>query len=350
MFCSVIGGQRVFVENKKILVFGGTGSLGQALIRRLARQNSLVMFSRDEAKHWTLRNQYIQDFNLSFIVGDVRDKDRVKQAIKQSRPDIIIHAAALKQVETCELSPDESIKTNVLGVQNVVESVLALEASVANLEKMLLVSTDKACAPTNVYGMCKAISERIVTSASKLSNKTSFIGVRYGNVLESRGSIIPLFRFQGELGKNITLTHNQMTRFIMTLDESISLIEATINSANSGEIWLPKLKSMKIKDLAEIFAERYKCEIVETGIRPGEKIHEQLISEPESLRTIEEKNYFRMGPAFEETKSVGKSFAYSSQEKNLQKADLKEYLQRLNIFETDLKNFVGKTIEEIRTN
>lgn len=339
----------MFVDGKKILVFGGTGSLGQALIRRLARQNSLVMFSRDEAKHWTLKNQYIQDFNLSFIVGDVRDKDRVHLAIKQSRPDIIIHAAALKQVETCELSPDESIKTNVLGVQNVVDSVLALESAIANLEKMLLVSTDKACAPTNVYGMCKAISERIVTSASKQTNKISFIGVRYGNVLESRGSIIPLFRFQGEQKKNITLTHNDMTRFIMTLDESIDLILATINSANSGEVWLPKLKSMKIRDLAEIFAEKYKCEIVETGIRPGEKIHEQLISEPESIRTIQEGNYFRMSPAFEEAQNNGKSFAYSSQEGNLQKADLYEYLLRLNIFETDLKSFVGKSIEEIRT-
>ena len=150
------------LENKTVLIFGGTGSLGQALIRRLSEKNHLILFSRDEAKHWTIKNHLGPNQNISFAVGDIRDKQRVSDVLRGFNPQVIIIAAALKQVDTCENSPYESIQTNVLGVKNVIESALELEYQLTNLETVLLVSTDKACAPTNVYGMCKAIGERIV--------------------------------------------------------------------------------------------------------------------------------------------------------------------------------------------
>lgn len=338
------------VEGKKILVFGGTGSLGQALVRRLAKANSLTLFSRDEAKHWTLRNSYEGLYQVDFALGDIRDKQRVFSVIQDLRPHIIILAAALKQVDTCERTPDESIKTNILGVNNVIESTLTLKAEISNLETVLLISTDKACAPTNVYGMCKAISERTVTSASLLSEKIRFMAVRYGNVLESRGSIIPLFQHQGESGKSITLTHRDMTRFIMTIDESIDLIQSTIQNGESGQVWLPKLKAMRIIDLAEIFAEKYATKVIETGIRPGEKIHEYLISEPESLRVVNDDLYYKLQPSFRDIQGAQSTFSYSSQSGVLSRTDLKLYLEKLNILEKNINEFVGKKIEEIRTN
>lgn len=336
------------ISRKKILVIGGTGSLGQALMRRFSGTNNVFLFSRDEAKHWTIRNQVGSNNNIQFIVGDIRDATRVTQVIREINPHIIILAAALKQVDTCERAPSESIQTNVTGISNVVNSVLLNQPFLVDLETVLMVSTDKACAPTNVYGMCKALSERIITSASLFSDKIKFIGVRYGNVLESRGSIIPLFRYQCENSQTITITHPEMTRFIMTLDESINLIEDTISGARTGEIWLPRLKSMKIKDLAEIFAFKYGKDIKEIGIRPGEKLHEDLVSEPESIRVRVEGNLMKMSPSYLDSTLENSSFIFSSKNSLLNKVNLQSYLEEIGIFTKPLDQFLGRSIEEIR--
>ncbi len=334
---------------KKVLIFGGTGSLGRALVRRLSRDNELILFSRDEAKHWTIKNQLSADQNVRFVVGDMRDEARVEEALLRVNPDAVIIASALKQVDTCELSPYESVQTNILGIRNVVEAVTRQVDRLSQLDAVLMVSTDKACAPANVYGMCKAIAERLVTSSSLAFDRPRFIGVRYGNVLESRGSIIPLFRHQAEHAESFTITHPEMTRYIMTLDQSIDLIVATILGARSGEMWLPKLKSMRIKDLAEIFSEKYGKPIRTIGIRPGEKLHEDLISRPESIRVRDEDGYYKMIPAHCEVALDAQIFDYASDQDVMPKDELAAYLDSLGIFTRSMNEFVGKEIEEIKT-
>lgn len=337
------------IQNKKLLIFGGTGSLGRALVDRLGACNQLILFSRDEAKHWTIRNQLSSDQTVDFIVGDIRDQSRVEEALLETKPDYVIIASALKQVDTCEFSPSESVNTNIIGINNIANSVIKLAYHLFNLEAVLMVSTDKACAPTNVYGMCKAIAERIIISKSVKKSSTKFIGVRYGNVLESRGSIIPLFKFQSVYNDYLTVTDSDMTRFIMTLDESIDLIEETLLNADSGEIWLPKLNSMKIIDLARIFSELYQKPIKITGIRPGEKLHEDLISHTESMRVLNQDKYYKMLSVHNEINIQSEQFNYSSNQNLLSQNELFEYLEKLKIFERPIDNFVGKQIEEIKT-
>lgn len=334
-------------ENKKIMIIGGTGSLGRALIRRLSEKNQLVVYSRDEAKHWTIRNQLSPKQNVEFEVGDIRDGARVEEIILKWKPNIILIAAALKQVDTCERSPFESIQTNTLGINNVVNAVVRQGDRLPELETVLMVSTDKACAPTNVYGMCKAISERVVTSQSISGSPVKFVGVRYGNVLESRGSIIPLFRWQAENADAFTVTHPEMTRFIMTLDESIDLIVATGNGAKSGEIWLPKLRAMNILDLAQIFSSRYGKPVNIIGMRPGEKLFEELVSSPESVRITDDGQYYRMAASHVMPPLDAKIFSYGSNDDVLSKDALEAYLTSINIFETDMNKFVGLEIDEI---
>lgn len=337
------------LTGQKILIFGGTGSLGRALVRRLSENNELALFSRDEAKHWTIKNQLTSKNNVRFIVGDIRDGARVEEALLRFNPDSVIIASALKQVDTCELSPYESVQTNILGIRNVVDVVTRQVDRLTRLDAVLMVSTDKACAPANVYGMCKAIAERLVTSASSAMDRPRFVGVRYGNVLESRGSIIPLFRHQGEHQTHLTVTHPEMTRFIMSLDQSIDLIVDTILGAKSGEMWLPKLNAMKIIDLAEIFSERYSRPIKIVGIRPGEKLHEDLISRPESVRVRGEDGYYKMIPAHCEVPLDAKNFDYSSNHDLLPKQELADYLDSLGIFTKSMTEFLGREIEEIKT-
>ena len=335
------------LKKQKIMVFGGTGSLGRALLHRLGGDNEMALYSRDEAKHWTIKNQIGPNSNTRFIVGDIRDPARVEESILNFKPSIIIIAAALKQVDTCELSPHESVQTNVLGIKNIIDAVTRHHEKLQRLEAVLMVSTDKACAPTNVYGMCKAIAERMVTSVASSLVKPKFIGVRYGNVLESRGSIIPLFRHQAETQDYFTVTHPEMTRFIMTLDQSIDLIEATTMGAKSGEIWLPKLHAMKIIDLAEVFARRYKKTVKIIGMRPGEKLHEDLVSEPESVRVIDENGYYKLSPAFANVSIDAKSFHYASNHDLMTFEQLDSYLDSIGIFSKSMSEFVGRQIEEI---
>ena len=216
----------MYICGKRVLIFGGTGSLGLTLIRRLVGDCFISVFSRDEAKHWTIKNQY-KNSNLNFYVGDIRDYERVSDVLNKENPDIVIIASALKQVDTCELSPEESIKTNIVGPKNVVNAVINNKKNLS-CDTVLFVSTDKACEPVNVYGMSKAISERVVTSNEMFHDDIRFLGVRYGNVLESRGSIIPLFKHQSLNSDCLTVTHKDMTRFLMTLDQSVDLILTTL--------------------------------------------------------------------------------------------------------------------------
>jgi FlaA1/EpsC-like NDP-sugar epimerase len=332
------------LNDKRILIFGGTGSLGKKLVSRLIRTNNVAVYSRDEAKQWSMSNQWAHDQrakNLEFFVGDIRDKDRVREAIRLYKPTHIIIAAALKQVDTCELSPSESIATNITGTQNVIAAVNDLQQ---DIDAVLFVSTDKACAPVNVYGMCKSISERIITSQGR--SKTKFLAVRYGNVLESRGSIIPLFKYQAENNDCLTVTDPEMTRYVMTLDDSVNLIEFAMLNSVSGETWIPKLKAMKIGDLAEIFATIHNKRVVVVGLRPGEKKHEDLINESESVRTRDIKTHYVISPAL----AVGNRprFTYSSDQDVMTRDELKTHLTSLNIIDRPSSSFEGKSIEEIR--
>jgi len=333
---------------ENILIFGGTGSLGKALIRRLRGKNNLAIYSRDEAKHWTIKNQLQDQSGISFFVGDIRDANRVAEICVKVKPSIIIMASALKQVDTCEISPFERIQTNTLGIRNVCEAVMQLGNQLPNLHTVLLVSTDKACAPTNVYGMSKALAERLVTSYESYQSKTKFVAVRYGNVLESRGSIIPLFKHQIESKVALTVTDERMTRFIMTLDQSIDLIENTISRASSGQIWIPRIPAMKIIDLANIFATRSGSEVMVTGMRPGEKLHEDLISEPESIRTKNFEGHYVIESPFNVSFQNSDLFNYTSNQDLLKVDKLESYLESLGIFKMEINDFLGREIEEIR--
>lgn len=334
----------------RYLIIGGTGSLGKKLIERLLPNNQVVVYSRDEAKHWTIRNELAGNpslNNLQCYVGDVRDLGRLKDVIRQVRPQNIIIAAALKQVDTCELSPNESVMTNLIGTQNVIAAVNELAPN--DLEAVLFVSTDKACSPVNVYGMCKAVSERIVTSQARTGLRhVRYLAVRYGNVLESRGSIIPLFKYQAEHAEVLTVTDPDMTRFVMTLDDSVDLILAAMQHSFSGMTWIPRLPSMRIGDLAEIFSERTGKPIKIIGLRPGEKAHEDLINESESVRTSEFEQRYIIGPAYEP--GNGRRFTYTSADEVMSKDALRDHLTKLGILDCPLAAFQGRNIEEIVTN
>lgn len=333
---------------KKYLVIGGTGSLGRKLIERLLPMHSVSVYSRDEAKHWTIKNEYKSHPRkdlLNFYVGDIRDQQRIMNVMQQVEPTHIIIAAALKQVDTCELSPSESIATNLTGTQNVINVIAALRPK--QLVACLFVSTDKACAPVNVYGMCKAASERIVTSQALTGPSwVKYVAVRYGNVLESRGSIIPLFKYQAEHSDHLTVTDPTMTRYVMTLDESVDLIERTFESGASGETWIPKLPAMQIGDLAEIFAEQHGKSIKIVGLRPGEKLHEDLINSSESVRTRHVGSHYVIGSAVAPT--TGEIFTYSSDHDIMSKCALKTHLMKLGILHKNSEDFKGLSIEEIR--
>lgn len=340
----------------KTLIFGGTGSLGRKLIERLLPEQDVAVYSRDEGKHWGVANELTSfrekclPWKLQFFVGDVRDSHRIIDVTRQYKPDTIIIAAALKQVDTCELSPSEAVLTNLVGTQNIIDAV---NARTSTVENVLFVSTDKACAPVNVYGMCKALSERVVTSQARTGlEKVRYLAVRYGNVLESRGSIIPLFKHQGEHGEFLTITDPDMTRYVMTLDDSVDLIRRALRHGVSGETWIPHLPAMRIGDLADIFSKRYDKPIKVIGLRPGEKKHEDLINESESIRTRKVNmpvgfNYI-IGPAF--NAGGGTKFTYSSSDLVMERDDLEKYLNRLRILDKPLDQFKGATVEEIMTN
>jgi FlaA1/EpsC-like NDP-sugar epimerase len=277
-----------------ILIFGGAGSLGTALVTRyLPQGHRIVVASRDEAKHWELKNRFLHSHsslvkNLSTEICDVRDKERVLQVILKTKPTVVIIAQALKQVDACEANPEECIKTNILGVQNIIHSIESSNRMGWCVSSACFVSTDKACSPINVYGMSKSIAEKLIINASE-SSQTRYVVTRYGNVLSSKGSIIPLFMKQAidPSCQHFTVTDVRMTRFLMTLDESVDLIDNALAWGSTGTIWIPRVEAMLISDLADYFSVKYHKPVKVVGIRPGEKIHESLVSAEEMRMTSE---------------------------------------------------------------
>ena len=272
---------------QKMLIFGGAGSLGHEMIKRYINNYQIVIASRDEAKHWDIINKFKHN-NLTTVICDVRDEKRVQEVISQEKPENIIIAQALKHVDVCEKFPQESIHTNILGVANILNSIKILSLMNLYSPKLIcFISTDKSCEPISVYGLCKSISEKLILNISEHfeNTDTRAIIVRYGNVLSSKGSIIPLLLNQAtDPTKNkFTLTHVEMTRFIMTLSEAVSLIDTTIMHGKNGDLWVPKLKSMKILDLMKFFSKRFDKPYEIVGIRPGEKLHEIMISLEEAI-------------------------------------------------------------------
>jgi FlaA1/EpsC-like NDP-sugar epimerase len=288
------------VLDKKILLFGGSGSLGNEFINKHIEKNNIINFSRDEHKHWKMSLKF-NSTNLKFIIGDIRNYNSVESAIKRTCPDIIIIMAALKHIDRIEYQVYESIQTNILGPMNILNAVENLNKDLNNLETVLMISSDKACEPTNAYGFCKALAETMIIEKAFYIKNIKFVNIRYGNVLNSSGSIIPYLHEQGNNIniKEFTLTHPSMTRFVMTLSQSVELIEHAIKYGKNGEIILPQLVSMKLIDLFEIFSKKYKKPIKIIGIRPGEKMLESLISETQSSRlSIDEYGYYHIHPSF----------------------------------------------------
>ena len=285
------------LNNKTILITGGTGSFGKRFARRVFEQYSprkLIIFSRDEYKQFVMRQAFREfDDNIRYFIGDVRDKDRLLRACEGV--DYVIHAAALKQVPACEYNPFEAVKTNIHGAQNVVDA--AIDRSV---EKVVALSTDKAVNPINLYGATKLASDKLFIAANAYAGgkKTTFSVVRYGNVAGSRGSVIPFFH---QLLKNGTealpITDLRMTRFWITLDEAVDLVFKALDESKGGETYISKIPSFKITDLAAAMAPD--TETREVGIREGEKLHEVMVTEYDSLHTFEYDDHYIIYPHFE---------------------------------------------------
>lgn len=333
------------LEGKRILITGGTGSLGKKVVRRLLTEEMghperIIVFSRDEAKQHYMRLAYLENSSatddiiyrnfkdlLSFRIGDVRDEHSVLSSLRDA--DIVIHAAALKQVPTCEYFPAQAVMTNIQGAINIVN---AIRENDLPIETVVGISTDKACKPINVMGMTKAMMERIFNEAN-IGSQTRFIGVRYGNVIASRGSVVPLFMDQIEKGGPITITLEEMTRFLLSLDQAVDIVFAAIRNANPGEIYVPQVPAARIVDLALAMINGRDIDIKYTGIRPGEKIHEVLVSEEESYRTLERDNYYIICPMLPELNPAildGKrslTSEYSSSQITLNVEDLKNLLE-----------------------
>lgn len=296
-------------DGQRILITGGTGSLGQRLVHRLLSGEQgvpaqVTVFSRDEAKQHHMRLSYLQQPSatddtiykasgqtLRFIIGDVRDYPSVARAV--ANVDIVFHAAALKQVPTCEYFPMEATKTNVGGVANLVRAITETNTSI---RKVIGVSTDKACQPLTVMGMTKALQERVLIQANLMAANTSFLCVRYGNVIASRGSVVPLFLEQIRKRVPVTITVKEMTRFLISLDQAVDALFAATSSGFPGEIYVPKIPSARIVDLARALAGETPIDLVYTGIRSSEKLHEVLISGEEATRSVERHGYFVIRP------------------------------------------------------
>ena len=320
-------------QNKKILLFGGSGSLGNKFIEKHIANNQITNYSRDECKHWSMSLKYKTD-NLKFIIGDIRDYQNVSNSILREQPHIIIIMAALKHIDRCEYAIDECIKTNSMGPINVVNAVEKNNDRLKNLEVVVMVSTDKACEPTNVYGMAKAIAESAVVEKSLYIKNRKFVNIRYGNVLNSRGSIIPILHEKGSDPevKEFTLTHEDMTRFVMTLEQSVALIEYAILNGESGDTIIPKLISMKLIDLMEIFSEKYGKPVKITGLRPGEKMLESLISETQAMRLVKKVNgYMHIKPPYKNLLVTEEIHNYNSKLNPLNKEELREFMTNLSL-------------------
>ena len=301
------------LDGKRILVTGGTGSLGKVLLRRLlsgrnGNPDKVILLSRDEGKQHEIRIEYqhkrrptdeviYRNFSekLEFRIGDVRDFHSVAAAMRGA--DMVFNAAALKQVPTCEYFPHEAVRTNIEGAENIVRAIRDLELPV---ETVVGISTDKAVKPVNVMGMTKAIQERIFARGNLEVSTTRFVLVRYGNVLASRGSVIPLFHEQIGAGGPVTITDPRMTRFLLSLEDAVDVIMGAVAHARRGETYIPRVATALITDVAKALIGDRPIKTIVTGVRPGEKLHETLISEEEGFRAFERGDYYVVAPILPE--------------------------------------------------
>jgi UDP-N-acetylglucosamine 4,6-dehydratase/5-epimerase len=281
----------MYLSGKTILVTGGTGSFGKKFTKKALEYDikKIIIFSRDELKQFEMAQEF-KDSRIRFFIGDVRDKERLYRAL--DGVDIVIHAAAMKQVPACEYNPFEAVKTNIHGAQNVIEAAID-----RGVNRVIALSTDKACSPVNLYGATKLASDKLFVAANSYvgDKETRFSVVRYGNVVGSRGSVVPFFKKIRHTGK-LPITDERMTRFWITLDQGVQFVLDSLQRMRGGEIFVPKIPSMRVVDLAEAIAP--KCEIEIVGIRPGEKLHEAMITEDDARHTVEFDTYYVIQPEF----------------------------------------------------
>ena len=279
-----------FFKNKNVMITGGTGSFGSAMTKKLlnTKVKEIRIFSRDEKKQDDMRSHY-KNKKIKFYLGDVRDRFSVDIAMRNV--DFVFHAAAYKQVPSCEFYPMEAVRTNIIGTENLLNAAIN-----NNVKKVICLSTDKAVYPINAMGVSKSLMEKVFVAKSRVSNKIKIIGTRYGNVMASRGSVIPLFYEQIKSGKTLTITDSNMTRFMMTLEDAVELVLFAFENGNSGDIFVQKAPSTTIGNLAETMKKIYNSnsEIKNIGIRHGEKIHETLLSKEERLISEDLGSYFRI--------------------------------------------------------
>ena len=304
------------LDGKTMLVTGGTGSFGRRFIARVLAEyevEAVRVFSRDELKQWELQQQYPNENRLRFLLGDVRDLDRLRRAFRGV--DIVVHAAALKQVPACEYNPFEAVQTNVIGSENVIRAALD-----TGVERVLAISSDKAVAPANLYGATKLCAEKLFSRGNAYSGNlpTRFACVRYGNVAGSSGSVIPLFRGQAEEG-TLTITDPRATRFFITVDQAVDFVISCIEEMRGGEVSIPKLPSVKVVDVAEAIAPGIPTRVI--GMRPGEKLHEVLVAKEEARHALELEDRYLILPEepswsllreWPPAKKVPEDFQYSS--------------------------------------
>lgn len=284
------------LDNASILITGGTGSFGRAFLEQILTEHSprrVGIFSRDELKQYEIKQRWGGDDRVRVFLGDIRDRDRLEMAMHGV--DVVIHAAALKQVDTAEYNPMEFVKTNVLGSENVIQAAISTGVS-----KVVALSTDKASSPINLYGATKLTADKLFISSNHYSaaRGTVFSVVRYGNVMGSRGSVIPLFEKLAEEGRPIPITDDRMTRFWITLPQAVDFVISCLSDMTGGELYVPRIPSMRVTDLAEAIAPE--SPTVEIGIRPGEKLHEEMISLQDAPRTLERTDRYVVMPTLAE--------------------------------------------------
>jgi len=342
------------IQGKTIMVTGGTGSFGNTVIEKLLdyKPQKIIIFSRDEKKQFDMKNRYKNEL-LKFIIGDVRDKEVLSYAMRGV--DFVFHAAALKQVPNCEFFPMEAVKTNILGAYNVVQAAIDNE-----VERVVMMSTDKAVYPINVMGMTKSMMERIAIAFSRdKKSKTMFCCTRYGNVMYTRGSVIPFFIDLIKEGKPLRITNKNMTRFMMSLPESLDLVLYALTYGDNGEIYVKKASAATIEDVAIALASLFNHSkgMEEIGIRPGEKIHEVLVSPEEAFRTEDCGEYYKIRPALSESSNIDYKDYYkngdykklfppegytSENTKRLDVEEIKELLLTVPEIRKEVENFKQK--------
>jgi UDP-N-acetylglucosamine 4,6-dehydratase/5-epimerase len=323
-------------DSKSVLITGGSGSLGKAMVHYLLEETQvrrIAIYSRDELKQFHMKSEFKDDPRLRWFIGDIRDKDRLVRAMHGV--DYVVHAAALKQVDTGEYNPMEFIKTNVLGSQNVIEASID-----AGVSKVVALSTDKASSPINLYGATKLTADKLFVAANNYSQSygTKFAVVRYGNVMGSRGSVIPFFQNLAKEGKPLPITDKRMTRFWISLEDAVKFVLDSFQIMQGGELYVPRIPSMKILDLANAISPN--SELVEIGIRPGEKLHEEMISAEDSRRTLKiSKDRFLVLPVVAEWEfkvptgeSMEERTAYASDSNDLwmDSSKIAEFIEGLN--------------------